>query len=39
MLFSSIKGINRVISKGMSKIYLEVITEKNWLSQKCQRFT
>ena len=30
MLFSSVKGINRLISKGMSNIYLEVDIEKNW---------
>ena len=28
MLFSSVKGINRLISKGMSNIYLEVDIEK-----------
>ena len=33
MLFSSIKGINRLISKGMSNIYLKVTIEKNWRSQ------
>ena len=33
MFFSSIKGINRLISKEMSNIYLKVTTEKNWRSQ------
>ena len=33
MLFSSIKGINRLISKGMSNIYLQVTIEKNGRSQ------
>ena len=33
MLFSSIKGINRLISKGMSNIYLKVTIKKNWRSQ------
>ena len=33
MFFSSIKGINRLISKGMSNIYLKVTIEKNWRSQ------
>ena len=33
MLFNSIKGINRLISKGMSNIYLNVNIEKNWHSQ------
>ena len=28
MFFSSIKGMNGLISKGMSNIYLEVIIEK-----------
>ena len=35
MLFSAIKGANRLISKGMSNIYLKVTIEKNWHSQKC----
>ena len=30
MFFSSIKEINRLISKGMSNISLEVTIEKNW---------
>ena len=30
MLFSSVKEINRLISKGMSNIYLEVAIEKNF---------
>ena len=30
MFFSSIKEINRLISKGMSNIYLKVTIEKNW---------
>ena len=30
MLFSSIKDINRLISKGMSNIYLKVTIEKKW---------
>ena len=29
MVFSLIKGINRLISKGMSNIYLKVTIEKN----------
>ena len=33
IFFSSIKGINRLISKGMSNIYLKVTIEKNWRSQ------
>ena len=33
MFFSSIKGINRLISKGMSNIYVKVTIEKNWRSQ------
>ena len=35
MFFSSIKGdkINRVISKGMSKIYLKITIQKNRRSQ------
>ena len=33
MFFSSIKGINRLISKGMSNIYLELVIEKNRFSQ------
>ena len=33
MFFSSMKGINRLISKGMSDIYLKVTIEKSWLSQ------
>ena len=33
MVFSLIKGINRLISKGMSNIYLKVTIEKNWPSQ------
>ena len=33
MLFSSIKGINRLTSKGMSNICLKVTVEKNWRSQ------
>ena len=32
MFFSSVKDRNRLISKGMSNIYLEVTIEKNWLS-------
>ena len=32
MFFSSITGINRLISKRMSNIYLKVIIEKNWRS-------
>ena len=31
--FSSTKGINRLISEGMSYIYLKVTIEKNWRSQ------
>ena len=33
MFFSSIKEINRLISKGMSNIYLKVTIEKNGCSQ------
>ena len=33
MLFSSIKGINRLTSKGMLNIHLKVIIDKNWRSQ------
>ena len=33
MLFSSIKGINRLMNKGMSNIYLKITIEKNWLSR------
>ena len=33
MFFSSIKGINRLVSDGMWNIYLEVIIEEIWLSQ------
>ena len=33
MFFSSVKEINRLISKGMSNIYLKVTIEKNWRSQ------
>ena len=33
MFFSSIKGINRLISKGMSNIYLQVTIEKNGCPQ------
>ena len=33
MFLNSIKGINRLISKGMSNIYLKVTIEKNWRSQ------
>ena len=33
MFFSSMKGINRLISKGMSDIYLKVTVKKSWLSQ------
>ena len=33
MFFSSIKEINRLISKGMSSIYLKLTIEKNWRSQ------
>ena len=31
-LFSSIKGINKLISKEISNIYLKVTIEKNWRS-------
>ena len=34
MFFSSIKQINRLISKGMSNIYLRVTNEKKWCTQK-----
>ena len=34
MFFSSNEGINRLISKKMSNIYLKVKIEKNWLSPK-----
>ena len=33
MFFSSIKGMNRLISKEMSNIYLKLTIEKNWRSQ------
>ena len=33
MFFSLVKGINRLISKGMSNIYLKVTSEKNGPSQ------
>ena len=33
MFFSSIKGVNRLISKGMSNVYLKVTIEKNRRSQ------
>ena len=33
MFFSSIKEINRLISKGMSNVYSKVTIEKNWLYQ------
>ena len=33
MFSSSIKGINRLLSKWMTNIYLKVTIEKNWLSQ------
>ena len=33
MFFSSVEEINRLISKGMPNIYLEVIIEKKWRSQ------
>ena len=33
MFFSSIKGINKLISKEMSNIYLKVTIEKNSRSQ------
>ena len=33
MFFSLIKEINRLISKGMSNIYLKVAVEKKWRTQ------
>ena len=33
MFFSLVKGINRLISKGMSNIYLKVTVTKNGRSQ------
>ena len=33
MLFSSIKEMNRLISKRMANIYSKVIIEKNWPSK------
>ena len=33
MFFNSIKEINRLISEGMSNIYLKVTVEKKWPSQ------
>ena len=33
MFFSSFNGISRLISKGMSNIYLKVTTERIWRSQ------
>ena len=34
MFFSSIKGVNRLRSEGMSNIYLKVTIEKKLCSQK-----
>ena len=33
MSFSSMKGVNKLISKGMRNIYVKVTVEKTWLSQ------
>ena len=33
MFFGSIKGINMLITEGMSNIYLKVTIEKNWRTQ------
>ena len=33
MFFSSIKEANKLISKGMSNIYLKVTIGKNWCSE------
>ena len=33
MFFGSIKGINRLISKEISNIYIKVTIQKNWRSQ------
>ena len=33
MFSSSIKGINRLLRKWMTNIYLKVTIEKDWLSQ------
>ena len=33
MLFSSLKEINRLISKGMPNMYLKVTIDKNWRSK------
>ena len=33
MSFSSMKGVNKLISKGMKNIYVKVTVEKTWLSQ------
>ena len=38
MFFSSIKGINRLISKGMSNIYLELTIEKKWFPKLEQKY-
>ena len=35
MFVSSIKGVNRLISKWMSNIYLKVTVQKKWCSQNC----
>ena len=32
-VFSSIKEVNGLTSKGMSNIYFKIIIEKNWSSQ------
>ena len=33
MFFNSVKEINRLLSKGMTNIYLKVTIKKNWRSQ------
>ena len=33
MSFTSIKEMNRLLSKGMSNIYLKITSEKTWCSQ------
>ena len=33
MFFNSVKKINRLLTKGMTNIYLKVTIKKNWCSQ------
>ena len=39
MFFNSIKEINRLLSKGMSNIYLNLTIEKDWRYQNQRSFT